>query len=124
MKPLYHAKLDVKMFGGKKEDYYPIHEFIDQSYHTMPDIRHRVLLHNQFGLMLVEQFFGQCLVNSDGREYSPRAVAENHILGDLGFIPTVEHYLKNMEIQPWMSGTLKKRRVISFNKTVEPESTE
>jgi len=117
MKPYIHAKLDVKMFGGKKEDYYPIHEFIDQSYHTMPDIRHRALLHNQFGLMLVEQFFGQCLVNSDGREYSPRAVAENHILGDLGFIPTVENYFKNMEIQPWMSGTLKKRRVIKFNKT-------
>lgn len=119
MKPFIHAKIDVKMFGGKKEDYYDIHEFIDSSYHVIPDIRHRALLHNQFGLMMVEKLFGQCRVNSDGRDYSPRAVAENHILGDLGFIPTVEHYFKNMTIVPWMSGTLKPRRTIKFNTTKE-----
>lgn len=116
MKPYLHANIDIKMFGGIKEDYMDIHEFIDSSYHVIPDIRHRALLHNQFGLMLVERLFGQYRINSDNREYSPRDVAENHILGDLGMIPTVEHYFKNMKIQPWMSGTLKKRRVISFNK--------
>lgn len=105
------------MFGGVKEDYYDIHEFIDSSYHTMPDIRHRALLHNQFGLMMVERLFGQERVNSVGRKYSPRAIAENHILADLGRIPTVEQYFKNMTIQPWMSGTLKKRRVMQFNKS-------
>lgn len=116
MKPYIHASQDVKLFGGKKEDYLDIHEFIDSSYHTIPDIRHRALLHNQFGMMMVERLFGQYRVNSDGRSYSPRDVAENHIIADLGFIPTVEHYFKNMSIQPWMSGTLKKRRTIKFNK--------
>ena len=116
MKPLHHASMDVKMFGGRREDYYDIHEFIDSSYHVLPDIRHRALLHNQFGLMMVERLFGQERTNSDGRLYSPRAVAENHIIGDLGMIPTVEHYFKNMTVQPWMSGTLKKRRKIEFNK--------
>jgi hypothetical protein len=29
---------------------------------------------------------------------------------DLGFIPTVEQYLNNMAIQPWMSGTEKTAR--------------
>ena len=29
---------------------------------------------------------------------------------DLGFIPTMEHYLNNMTIQPWMSGTEKKNQ--------------
>ncbi len=115
MKPFHHARMDVKMFGGKKEDYYDIHEFIDRSYHVCPDIRHRALLHNQFGLMMVERLFGQCRVNSEGREYSPRAVAENHILADLGRIPTVEQYFNNLTVQPWMSGTLKKRRVMKFN---------
>lgn len=127
MKPFIHANIDVKKFGGCKDDYMDIHEFIDCSYHTMPDIRHRALLHNQFGLMMVEKLFGQYRVNSEGREYSPREVAENHILGDLGFIPTVEHYLKNMTVQPWMSGTLKSRRKVPFhsNKTgVDNERTE
>lgn len=116
MKPFIHASQDVKLFGGELEDYMDIHEFIDSSYHVMPDIRHRAMLHNQFGLMMVERLFGQYRVNSAGKKYSPRAVAENHILADVGFIPTAEHYLKNMSIQPWMSGTLKKRRVMSFNK--------
>jgi hypothetical protein len=39
--------------------------------------------------------------------YSPRDVAEDHIIQDLGFIPTPEQYLKNMTAQPWMSGTRK-----------------
>ena len=116
MKPLHHAAMDIKMFGGVREDYYDIHEFIDSSYHVIPDIRHRALLHNQFGLMMVERLFGQERTNSEGRLYSPRAVAENHMIADLGFIPTVEHYFKNLQVQPWMSGTLKKRRKISFNK--------
>lgn len=119
MKPLHHAAMDIKMFGGKREDYYDIHEFIDSSYHVCPDIRHRALLHNQFGLMMVERLFGQERVNSDGRLYSPRAIAENHILADLGRIPTVEQYFKNMTIQPWMSGTLKKHRKQPFNKGEE-----
>lgn len=122
MKPYIHAKQDVKLFGGKKEDYYDIHEFIDSSYHVLPDIRHRALLHNQFGLMMVERLFGQCRINSDGREYSPRDVAENHILADLGRIPTVEQYFVNLTVQPWMSGTLKKRRVMSFNKGSQHET--
>lgn len=114
MKPYLHANMDVKKFGGKKEDYLDIHEFIDSSYHCLPDIRHRALLHNQFGLMMVDRLFGQYRINSDGREYSPRQCAETHILADIGIIPTVEQYFKNMEPQPWMSGSLKKRRSIKF----------
>lgn len=121
MKPLHHSQIDVKTFGGCREDYYDIHEFIDSSYHVMPDIRHRALLHNQFGLMMVERLFGQERVNSDGRLYSPRAVAEQHIICDLGMIPTVEQYFKNMTIQGWMSGTLKKIRKVSFTKRTTNE---
>ena len=116
MKPFIHAKQDVKLFGGNIDDYLDIHEFIDSSYHVLPDIRHRALLHNQFGLMMVERLFGQYRTNSDGKMYSPRQVAENHVLADLGRIPTVENYFVNMEVQPWMSGTLKKRRTIKFNR--------
>lgn len=119
MKPYLHANMDVKAHGGKKEDYLDIHEFIDSSYHCLPDIRHRALLHNQFGLMMVERLFGQYRVNSDGREYSPRMVAERHIIADLGMISTVEQYFKNMTIQPWMSGTLKKTRKVKIEDTIK-----
>lgn len=74
----------------------------------MPDVRHRAILHSSFGCYLTEQVFGVYLTNSDGKDFSVRDIAEEHIIQDLGFIPTVEKYLNNMQIQGWMSGTVKK----------------
>jgi hypothetical protein len=107
VKPYIHAKISVKKFGGKAEDYIDIHDFIDSSKAALPDIRHRALLHNAFGCFMVEKLFGHVRLNSDGKEYSPRDVAEAHIIEDLGFIPTVQDYLKNMSMEGWMSGTMK-----------------
>lgn len=110
MKPFLHGRIHAKKYGGKPTDYADIDDFIDSSKTTFPDIRHRALLHSCFGCHLVEQMFGRTRFNSDGIEYSPRDVAEDHIIQDLGFIPTVEKYLNNMEIQPWMSGTVKQHK--------------
>jgi len=107
VKPLLHAKISVKKYGGTVEDYLPIHNFIDSSKACMPDIRHRAILHSSFGCYLVEQIFGVYITNSAGKMVSCRDIAEEHIIQDLGFIPTVEKYLNNMEIQPWMSGSVK-----------------
>lgn len=107
MKPYLHAKISAKKFGGSPECYLDIHNFIDSSKACMPDVRHRAILHSAFGCYLVEQMYGVTRTNSDGKEYSPRDVAEEHIKEDLGFIPTVEQYLNNMTVQPWMSGTEK-----------------
>lgn len=115
MKPYLHAKISAKKFGGVPEDYMDIHNFIDSSKACMPDIRHRAILHSAFGCYLVEQMYGATRVNSEGREYSPRDVAEAHIIEDLGFIPTVEKYLNNMTIQPWMSGTEKKNKITTIS---------
>ena len=110
MKPFLHSKIHSRKYGGVPEDYIDIDNFIDSSKATMPDVRHRAILHSAFGCFIVEQIFGITRKNSAGKEYSPRDVAEDHILQDLGFIPTVENYLCNMEIQGWMSGTMKKHR--------------
>lgn len=105
MKPYLHGRIHAKKYGGTPEDYADIDDFIDSSKACVPDIRHRALLHNSFGCFLVEQIFGRTRINSDGKEYSPRDVAEDHIIQDLGFIPTVERYLNCMTAEPWMSGT-------------------
>jgi hypothetical protein len=107
MKPYLHAKISVKKYGGVVEDYIGIHSFIDSTKAHMPDVRHRALLHSSFGCYMVEQVFGVYFQNSEGKDVSTRDIAEEHIIQDLGFIPTVEKYLGNMEIQPWMSGTQK-----------------
>lgn len=108
MKAYLHGKIHAKKYGGVPDDYADIDDFIDSTKQAVADVRHRAILHSAFGCFLVEKMFGRTRINSAGREYSPRDVAEDHIQQDLGFIPTMEHYLNNMTVQPWMSGTVKK----------------
>jgi hypothetical protein len=108
LKPLIHAKITVKKYGGHVDDYLPIHNFIDSSKAAMPDMRHRAVLHSSFGCYLAEQVFGTYITNSDGKLVSVRDVAEEHIIQDLGFIPTVEKWLSNLTLEPWMSGSRKR----------------
>lgn len=115
MKPYLHSKISSKRYGGKPEDYQDIHDFMDSTKACLPDIRHRALLHSSFGCYLVEKIYGITRTNSDGKMYSPRDVAEDRIQDDLGFIPTLERWFKNMPIEDWMSGTFKKTRKISFH---------
>lgn len=110
MKPLIHAKISVKRHGGHVDDYIPIHNFIDSSKACMPDVRHRALLHSSFGCFLAEQIFGTYITNSDNKMVSVRDLAEEHIIEDLGFLPTVEKWLGTMPIELWMSGSVKKNR--------------
>lgn len=110
MKPLIHAKISVKKYGGCVEDYMEIHNFFDSSKAAMPDVRHRAILHSAFGIFVVEKIFGDYITNSDGKMVSVRDVAEEHVLQDLGFIPTVEKWLGELPIEPWMGGQAKKIR--------------
>lgn len=54
--------------------------------------------------------FGTTRTNSSGRVYSPRDVAEEHIIEDLGFLPTLERYIKHMELAPWMGGPSRRKK--------------
>jgi hypothetical protein len=110
MKPLIHAKISVKRHGGTVEDYLPIHNFIDQTKSAMPDVRHRAILHSAFGCYLAEQVFGVYITNAQGKDISVRDIAEEHIQDDLGTIPTLERWLRNLPIEPWMSGAHKRTK--------------
>jgi hypothetical protein len=107
VKPYLHSNIHAKKYGGMPDDYADIDDFIDSSKAAVADVRHRAILHSSFGCFVVEKAFGRTRVNSAGKVYSPRDVAEDHILQDLGFIPSLDKYLMNMTIQPWMSGTVK-----------------
>jgi hypothetical protein len=116
MKPLIHARISMKKYGGTVEDYLPIHDFFDSSKATLPDVRHRAILHSAFGIFLLEKVFGTYIVNSDGKQVSVRDLGEEHVLQDLGTIPTVERWLEKLPIEPWMSGTIKRTKVIDWEK--------
>lgn len=108
MKPFIHARMSANKYGGKPEDYLPIHDFMDSTKSALADVRHRAVLHSSFGCFIVEKVFGTNITNSDGKLVSVRRIAEEHILQDLGQIPTIEKWFKTMKIEDWMTGPVKK----------------
>lgn len=123
MNTLYHAKSSVYKWGGQMEDYFPIHDLIDSSKASMPDVRHRALLHNSFGIFLVEKVFGHYITNSDGRDVPVREIAERHVIEDLGFIPTPQDWLKCISLKavPWAGGHVKtlERKGVPVSQTIK-----
>lgn len=69
----------------------------------MPDFRHRALRHHSEGIFLCEKIFGVTLTNSEGKQVPVRLLGEQHVREDLGFIPSAEHWLKNITAQRWMN---------------------
>lgn len=119
MKPFKHARSSVHKYGGVMEDYQDIHDFIDSSKQNLPDMRHRALLHSSFGCYVVERVFGATRTNSQGKLYSPRDVAEDHIIEDMGFIPTLEKWFEGMPLEKWMGGKMKRSQVMSFTQQTQ-----
>jgi hypothetical protein len=105
-KPYIHAKNSARKWGGKPEDYLPIHDFMDSSKSTLPDWRHRALTHTSWFLSTVlEKVFGHNITNSDGKEVSVRDIGEQHCMEDFGgVIPSAEDFLSEMELKDWMGG--------------------
>jgi hypothetical protein len=113
MKPYDHAKTSVRRWGGKPEDYLPIHDFLDESKAHHADMRHRAMLHNSWGIYLCERLFGHNIRNAAGRTVSVRDVAEQHVIEDMGRIPSVTDYIKGMPMYDWLGGP--KRKLTTFN---------
>jgi hypothetical protein len=109
MKPLIHAKNSAKKYGGNQEDYIKIHNWFDQTKAALPDGRHRALLHNAFGIFLCEQVFGVYITNSDGKQISVRDIGEDHVIEDLGFIPTLEKCFAHLPKENWLFGSVRKQ---------------
>ena len=120
MKPLIHAKLSVSKYGGEIGDYLPIHEWFDKSKAIVPDMRHRMMFHHSFGIYLATDFFGDWFTNSEGRDIAVRDIGEEHILQDLGFIPTLQDYFDGLDGEPaapirnWYGGMPKHMRRIEL----------
>lgn len=114
MKPWLHAKSSAKKFGGEPDDYIDIHDWFDSTKAAMADVRHRAVLHNAFGIYLAEQVFGHFITNSAGKEVSVRDVGEQHVLEDLGRIPSIQDWLVGLEIQGWMGPERDRRKTTTI----------
>jgi hypothetical protein len=113
-KPIFHARSSARKFGGKYTDYLKIHDQIDEPKAHHATMKFRTIFHSAYGIFLVEKILGHEFTNSDGRIVSVRAVAEQHIMEDLGFIPSLDEYLKEMQEKPWMAG-MKKATLVNVD---------
>ena len=102
--PLKHAESSARKFGGKPEDYLPIHNWFDESKAFIADFRHRALRHHAEGIFLAEKLFGVAIVNSDGKQVPVRYLGEQHVREDLGRIPTAQDWLSHIKPARWMYG--------------------
>ena len=98
----FHALSSVKKWGGEVDDYIHIHTWFDESKAHMPTWQHRALRHHSEGIFLCERIFGPTLTLSTGRVIPTRWVGEQHVKEDLGKIPTVADWLRNIVAERWM----------------------
>lgn len=100
--PYHHAISSARKHGGKWQDYIHIHSWFDETKAHFPDMRHRALRHHSEGIFWCEQQFGVVITNSDGKEVPVRIIGEQHIMEDIGRIPNIADYLKEMNQAGWM----------------------
>lgn len=105
----HHAVSSAKRYGGEAEDYLAIHTWFDESKAYMADVRHRALRHHAEGIFAAERIFGVTITNSAGKQVPTRVIGEQHIMEDLGWIPSVNDWFAEMKVQPWMNARQSKR---------------
>lgn len=133
MIPEKHAERSVKRWGGRISDYIPIHQFMDSSKACVSDNRHRILTHNSWFLVnVLPKSFGDLIVdgdqlirsemltNSDGVKVPVKDIGEWHCIEDFGFIPTPQDYIENLDLQDWMSGKGRPKRIKNRNIEKKP----
>jgi hypothetical protein len=100
--PYHHAVSSAKKHGGEPDEYLRLHEWLDGSKQHMADFRHRALRHHSEGIFMLESIFGSTITLSTGRILPVRFIGEQHVLEDLGRIPTVADWLSRIQPETWM----------------------
>lgn len=108
----HHAVSSARKFGGVSDDYVAIHAWFDQSKEHLADFRHRALRHHTQGIFECERVFGITVTNSSGREIPVRWIGEQHVLEDLGRVPTLADWLTRIDPEPWMNRSVRLSRLL------------
>jgi hypothetical protein len=102
--PNHHAESSARKYGGEPREYLALHEWLDASKAHMADFRHRALRHHSEGIFALQNIYGATITLSTGRVVPVRFIGEQHVLEDLGRIPTVADWLARIQPEPWMLG--------------------
>ena len=114
----YHALSSVRIWGGTSDDYLALHQWFDESKSIFADPRHRALRHHAEGIFMLETLFGATITNSDSKIVPVRLIGEQHVIEDLGFIPSFADWGRLIQPQTWM---LKGRQLDQPTSDAPPE---
>lgn len=92
MKPLQHAQISRKTYGGSWQDYIEVHSFLDSSKAACAHFKHRFFLHHREGIELGAEIFGESVVNSDNEKIPTRRLLTDHLIEDVGREVTVDDW--------------------------------
>jgi hypothetical protein len=110
----HHALSSARKWGGTADEYIALHSWFDESKAITADFRHRALRHHAEGIFMAERFFGVTLTISTGRQVPVRLIGEQHVIEDLGFIPSFADWVRCIRPEPWMG------RAQPIHKLVDP----
>ena len=96
MKPLQHAQISAKTYGGSWADYIEIHSFLDSSKSACAHFKHRFLLHHAEGIELGVSIFSDKIINSEKREISTRRILTEHLIEDVGRVVSIEDWMREL----------------------------
>ena len=114
----YHALSSVRKWGGTSDDYLALHQWFDETKAIFADPRHRALRHHAEGIFMLETLFGATITNSDGKVVPVRLIGEQHVIEDLGFIPSFADWGRLIQPHTWM---LKGRQLDQPTSDAPPE---
>jgi hypothetical protein len=99
--PWYHAIMAARSFGGTPDDYLALEQWMDYTKSHVADCRHRLFLHNSWGIYVAERVLGVTLRRaSDGKIVPTRPLLEAHVIQDFGKIPTLARCLAQLPPEP------------------------
>lgn len=71
--------------------------------------QHRAVLHNTFGVGIVEQVFGAVIDNGEGKMIETRYIAIRHIEEDCGYVPTIKEWLHDLRPKKFAVNLIRKK---------------
>jgi len=96
MKPLQHAQISAKTYGGSWADYIEVHNFLDSSKATCAHFKHRFLLHHAEGIELGVRIFGETVTNSENKTIETRRLLTDHLIEDVGRSVKVDDWARDL----------------------------
>jgi hypothetical protein len=105
-----HAVSSAKKFGGEPDDYIDIHDWFDCTKQYTGDFSHRAMRHHSAGIQWAIEEFTHAIENSNGKMIPVKLIAEQHVMEDCGFIPTIQDWMQPIKDAPadWMLKVQKK----------------